>query len=604
MNRPKKKLRVGFDARWHNESGVGRYVAELLGAMTRLGHAELVVYEDERNPLPGISACDAERVAVDGGKYSVAGQVEMAQRVLRDGLDVFHSPFYAVPLAAGCPVVVTFHDLIPFKFPIDGPVKMAMVKAGYRMAARKARQIIAVSTNTAEDVQKILGVSPGRVTVIHNAAAAVFQPQAKECEPAALRERFGVRPPYVLAASAKNWHTKNLEGALAALATAQSTARFQTVIYGPQDGIRAAGGSERWGSLEMRIIGPVEAGELAALFRQARAYIVPSLYEGFGLPVVEAMACGCPVVTSTGGSLAEVAGEGAQAFPPGDVAGMAAAVAKLVTDEEENRKWQAAALRRAADFSWEKAARATTDVYYRAYCPPCQTKTASGVDRGVETNRAKVLQEAVERPARVMPMTAAERFAKRAGDIVGASIALLLCWPVIALLGLLVKLQDGGPVLHRRRVVGPKGEFDAFKLRSMRVDADQVLTGNPALQREFERNFKLKDDPRVTSLGRFLRRTSLDELPQLWNVLKGEMSMVGPRMISPAELAKYGDAAWIFHCVRPGLTGYWQIYGRQAVSYRRRVEMDLYYVQNWSPAMDLALLLKTPMRVLRGAGGY
>jgi lipopolysaccharide/colanic/teichoic acid biosynthesis glycosyltransferase len=203
-----------------------------------------------------------------------------------------------------------------------------------------------------------------------------------------------------------------------------------------------------------------------------------------------------------------------------------------------------------------------------------------------------------------MPKTAAERVAKRGIDIVGAGIALLLCWPLIALLGLLVKLQDGGPVLHRRRVVGPKGSFDAFKLRSMRVDADQVLTGNPALQREFERNFKLKDDPRVTPPGRFLRRTSLDELPQLWNVLKGEMSLVGPRMISPAELVKYGDAAWIFHCVKPGLTGYWQIYGRQNVSYTRRVEMDLYYVQNWSPAMDLGLLLKTPMRVLRGAGAY
>jgi lipopolysaccharide/colanic/teichoic acid biosynthesis glycosyltransferase len=222
----------------------------------------------------------------------------------------------------------------------------------------------------------------------------------------------------------------------------------------------------------------------------------------------------------------------------------------------------------------------------------------------VRTSRAKAFPEAIERPSRVMPRTGAERVAKRGIDIVGAGIALLLCWPLIALLGLLVKLQDGGPVLHRRRVVGPKGSFDAFKLRSMRVDADQVLTGNPALQREFERNFKLKDDPRVTPLGRFLRRTSLDELPQLWNVLKGEMSLVGPRMISPAELVKYGDAAWIFHCVKPGLTGYWQIYGRQNVSYTRRVEMDLYYVQNWSPAMDLGLLLKTPMRVLRGAGAY
>jgi glycosyltransferase involved in cell wall biosynthesis len=366
MNRSEKKLRVGFDARWHNESGVGRYVAELLGAMTRAAQVELVAYEDVRNPVPGIDGCDVERVAIGAGKYSVAGQIEIAQRVRRDGLGVFHSPFYVVPLAASCPVVVTIHDLIPFRFPIYGPLKRAMVKAGYRMAARKARQIIAVSGNTAADMQKTLGVSTGRIAVVHNAAAAVFQPQAKECELAALREKFGVRPPYVLAASANNWRTKNLERALATLTAAQSTARFQTVIYGPQEGIHAAGGGAKWGSLEMRMIGRVEAEELAALFRHARAFIMPSLYEGFGLPVVEAMACGCPVVASTGGSLAEVAGEGAQVFDPADVAGMAAAVANLVTDEEEARKWQAAALRRAADFSWEKAARETMAVYHRA----------------------------------------------------------------------------------------------------------------------------------------------------------------------------------------------------------------------------------------------
>lgn len=367
MNRPEKKLRVGFDARWHNESGVGRYVAELLGALTRLGQLDVVVYHDPRKPVPGIDACDVETVSVEAGKYSLAGQVEMARRVRRDGLDVFHSPFYAVPLVASCPVVLTVHDLIPFRFPIYRPVKLAVVKAGYRMAARKAKQIIAVSKNTATDAQKILGVSASRITVVHNAAAAVFQPQAKQCELAALQEKFGVEPPYVLAASASNWRAKNLEGALQALAVAQNKAGFQTVIYGPQEGIRAAGGSARWGLLEMRIAGPVETGELAALFRHARAFIMPSLYEGFGLPVVEAMACGCPVVTSTGGSLAEVAGEGAQIFDPADVAGMAAAVAKLVTDEDEARKWQAAAVRRAADFSWEKAARETMAVYHRAY---------------------------------------------------------------------------------------------------------------------------------------------------------------------------------------------------------------------------------------------
>lgn len=201
------------------------------------------------------------------------------------------------------------------------------------------------------------------------------------------------------------------------------------------------------------------------------------------------------------------------------------------------------------------------------------------------------------------PMTAGGRIAKRAIDMALACILLLLCWPLITVLALATKLFDGGPVFHRRRVVGMRGEFDAFKLRSMRVDADEILKSDPVLRQEYERNYKLKNDPRVTRLGRFLRRTSLDELPQLWNVLKGEMSLVGPRMITPRELQKYGEAAWIFGCVKPGLTGEWQISGRQ-VSYAVRVAMDLHYVQNWSLARDLKILFKTPLRMMRGTGAY
>jgi lipopolysaccharide/colanic/teichoic acid biosynthesis glycosyltransferase len=193
---------------------------------------------------------------------------------------------------------------------------------------------------------------------------------------------------------------------------------------------------------------------------------------------------------------------------------------------------------------------------------------------------------------------------KRALDVAGAAILLAFVSPVVALLALLIKLQDGGPVIHRRRVVGSSGEFDAFKLRSMRVDADEILQKDSALRREFEVNFKLKQDPRITRLGVFIRRTSLDELPQLWNVLRGQMSLVGPRMITPAELKKFGDAGWIFSAVKPGLTGYWQIQGRQEVSYDERVTMDLYYVQHWSLLLDLKILLMTPLRVLRGSGAY
>ncbi|HMF92497.1 MAG TPA: sugar transferase [Candidatus Angelobacter sp.] len=199
-------------------------------------------------------------------------------------------------------------------------------------------------------------------------------------------------------------------------------------------------------------------------------------------------------------------------------------------------------------------------------------------------------------------MRGARRWCKRTFDVLASAVLLLFAAPVIAVLAFLIKLQDGGPAFYQRRVVGRDCEFNAIKLRSMRIDADERLRRNPPLRREFEIKFKLKNDPRVTPLGSVLRRTSLDELPQLWNVLRGQMSLVGPRMISPAELDKYGEAAWIFRSVWPGLTGYWQVEGGQDGSYTQRVAMDVFYVKNWSLAFDLKILMKTPLRVLRGPG--
>lgn len=201
-----------------------------------------------------------------------------------------------------------------------------------------------------------------------------------------------------------------------------------------------------------------------------------------------------------------------------------------------------------------------------------------------------------------LPLTRWNRTLKRSVDLVGASILLVLSSPLIFILAMRIKNHDGGPAFFRRRVVGPQGQFDAFKLRTMRVDADEVLRGDALLRRRFEVNFKLKDDPRITSVGLAFRRTGLDELPQLWNVLKGEMSLVGPRMITPSELKKYGDAAWIFAEMKPGLTGHWQTSGDQQAGYDRRIEMDLFYVEHWSLLFDLKILIKTPGRVLRGSG--
>ena len=192
---------------------------------------------------------------------------------------------------------------------------------------------------------------------------------------------------------------------------------------------------------------------------------------------------------------------------------------------------------------------------------------------------------------------------KRALDIVGAALLLVVTAPVLAVSAALVAVTSSGPILHRRRVVGLGGrEFDALKLRTMVADADRILAENPQLRAAFEVNFKLERDPRVTPVGRFLRKWSIDELPQLVNVLRGEMSLVGPRMITRAELGKYGPEAGRLTAVRPGLSGLWQVSGRQEIDYVNRVRIDLEYIDRWSFGRDVAIALRTPGTVLRRRG--
>jgi lipopolysaccharide/colanic/teichoic acid biosynthesis glycosyltransferase len=196
------------------------------------------------------------------------------------------------------------------------------------------------------------------------------------------------------------------------------------------------------------------------------------------------------------------------------------------------------------------------------------------------------------------------RALKRGVDLLGALFLLALLLPVFLLAGAMILLMDGEPIIYRRRVVGTRGEFDAFKFRTMRRGADALLLSDPALTREFERSYKLKRDPRVTRLGAWLRSTSVDELPQLFNVLLGQMSLVGPRMITAPELRKYGPHQQLLLSVKPGLTGYWQVHGRQNVTYEQRVAMDLHYIENWSLLMDLKILSMTPLRVLKREGAF
>lgn len=185
----------------------------------------------------------------------------------------------------------------------------------------------------------------------------------------------------------------------------------------------------------------------------------------------------------------------------------------------------------------------------------------------------------------------------------GALLALIALSPLLLLVAILVRLDSPGPIIYRRRVVGVGNRaFDAFKFRTMRADGERLLT--PELRRELTETGKLRDDPRVTALGRFLRRTSIDELPQLVNVLRGQMSLVGPRMITVDELRHFGRWRHNLVTVRPGMTGLWQISGRSTLGYEDRVRLDMHYIRNYSIWLDLYIIYRTVVVVLTGHGAF
>jgi len=207
----------------------------------------------------------------------------------------------------------------------------------------------------------------------------------------------------------------------------------------------------------------------------------------------------------------------------------------------------------------------------------------------------------------VMPAGGAA-LAKRLLDLVGAVVLGLVFAPLILVIVFLMR-RSGDTVIYRHLRVGRGGRiFCCLKFRTMIPNADEVLrdllAGNPELQAEWMRDHKLRNDPRVTRLGRFLRRTSLDELPQLLNVLRGEMSLVGPRPVVREELLRYGRNVATYLAAKPGITGLWQVTGRNNTDYRRRVVLDTYYVRNQNLLLDLYILVKTTGVVLGGKGAY
>ncbi len=201
------------------------------------------------------------------------------------------------------------------------------------------------------------------------------------------------------------------------------------------------------------------------------------------------------------------------------------------------------------------------------------------------------------------------RSLKRGIDIFGALVLVACFAPLIIVIAIAVSLDTRGGILFRQKRIGKDGRpFDLLKFRTMRLGADEgfqeFLNQNPGLRLEYAQFQKLAHDPRLTAFGSLLRRFSMDELPQLWNVLRGEMSLVGPRPFLPEQAAMYGPGLWRTLQARPGITGLWQVSGRNLLSFQERAACDARYLRTWTIWLDLAILLRTPWVVIRSKGAY
>ena len=201
------------------------------------------------------------------------------------------------------------------------------------------------------------------------------------------------------------------------------------------------------------------------------------------------------------------------------------------------------------------------------------------------------------------------RIMKRIFDIVATVCGGIFILPFMLIIAIIIYLDSGGPIIYKQKRVGRNGkEFNFYKFRSMVKNADTILeeylNTHEDEKKEWQKNFKLKNDPRVTKIGKIIRKTSIDELPQLWNVLIGDMSLVGPRPLLPNEVERYSSYIEDYKLVLPGLTGVWQVSGRSDTTFEERVIMDSWYIHNWSVWIDIVYLLKTVLVVVKSKGAY
>jgi alpha-1,3-rhamnosyl/mannosyltransferase len=371
-------LRVVFDGRTIGDHfpGIGRYAYNLARALVELpARPELIILYDPKLPntrydlsrlglLPG-----AELVPAAAPAFSIATQWRVKAQVRRLGGDVYHSPYYIMPFRPGLPAVVTLFDLMPMRYPqyLTAASRWAFAIA-VRLAIRAAARIITTSQASSDEVQRAFRKGTSKLVVVPAAPDPQFRPQTAAAQNA-VRDRLGLPARFVLYFGSNKPH-KNLVRLVQAYLGLGAAAMDVPLVIGGQwdarypqarEAVERAGAPDR-----VQFIGPVDEAELPALYSAAQAFVFPSEYEGFGLPPLEAMTCGTPVVCSRAASLSEVTGDAALLFEPRDVGAIAACLARIIAEPELRADLRQRGLARAAEFTWAAAAERTLAVYQSA----------------------------------------------------------------------------------------------------------------------------------------------------------------------------------------------------------------------------------------------
>jgi glycosyltransferase involved in cell wall biosynthesis len=367
-------VRIGIDARKLHDFGIGTYIRNLLRQLSRIDQNTEFVVLCRKADLEGLSGLGANfRAVTEGsGNYSVAEQITVPLALRREGVTLFHAPHYVLPPLVRCRSVVTIHDCIHLMFPqyLPSRVAHAYARAAIGLAARRATRVMTVSESSKRDILHFVDAEPGKIDVIYNAFDERFGIEPREEEVVRVRERYQLHDEFVLYAGNVKPH-KNLERLIQAfnLVRERGLSHLKLVIIGDEvskySALRRAVHRHRLHKY-VRFLGYMPEETLAVMYRLAGVFVFPSLYEGFGLPPLEAMASGTPVVISNVSSLPEVAGDAAVLVDPYDPDAIAAGIARVLTDETLRRDLRVKGLARARQFSWEASIRRVREIYCEA----------------------------------------------------------------------------------------------------------------------------------------------------------------------------------------------------------------------------------------------